>query len=71
MKTHAVVYPLTHEQAPVRGSVDGDATGDGVLFPDQKLGCRLEVIEALLLVPQCAAYSYRKKKKVFAVMQQL
>lgn len=45
---------LTHKQASVGGSVDGNATGDGVLFLDQIFGCTLEVIEAILLVPQRA-----------------
>jgi len=45
---------LTHEQAAVRGSVDGDAAGRGELLPDQILCGALEVIEAILLVPQRA-----------------
>lgn len=47
---------LTHKQASIRGPVDGNAAGGGVVFLDQIFCCTLEVVEALLLVPQRATY---------------
>lgn len=46
---------LTHKQAAVGSPVNGDAAGCGVVLPDQVLCGALEVVEAVLLVPQRAS----------------
>lgn len=49
---------LTHKQAAVGGPVDGDAAGCGVVLLDQILCRTLEVVKAVLLVPQRASCKY-------------
>lgn len=56
---------LTHEQAAVGGSVDGDPAGRGESLPDQELGRTLEVIETVLLVPEGAGWNQESFFKAF------
>lgn len=53
--THTHHPGLTHKQATVGGPIDGDAAGCGVVLLDQILCRTLEVVKAVLLVPQCAS----------------
>lgn len=56
---------LTHEEATVRGSVDGDPVGSGESLSDQVLGRTLEVIETVLLVPKSASWNQKLFFKAF------
>lgn len=56
--SHQQHTALTHKQAAVGGPVNGDAAGCGVVLLDQIFCRALEVVKAVLLVPQRASYEH-------------